>query len=155
MCDELYEKIAERVQQPTYKNKVFFCSDGNDQNINAMLKQFNKDCIKYGQIIKDRVNQKVIGSHPRKVLGNPNPCEIGINKVDGFCSKLRERVACFVRKGKSFAKKRKHIVDIMHIFQAVHNFVEIKEGFTPAMQEGLTSKPLTWSELLHLRLPYV
>ena len=28
-CDELYEKIAQRTQQPTYYNKINFCTDGN------------------------------------------------------------------------------------------------------------------------------
>src|SRR3989338_5131854 len=62
-CDELYEKIAERTQQPTYYTKINFCTDGNEQNENAILKFFNIDSVNYGQIIKDKKQQKVIGMH--------------------------------------------------------------------------------------------
>jgi len=155
VCDELYELIAKRTQQPDCKHKISFCTDGNDQNLNAMLKYFNKDCVHYGQVIKDKEQQIVIGSHVRKVIGNLPYEEIKINNIDGLCSKLRERTACFKRKGRSFAKKRKHISNILHITQAAHNFIEKKYGCTPAMKEGLQSKPFTWSGLIHLRLPYV
>lgn len=154
MCDKLYELIKERVQQPTYKNKISFCTDGNDQNLHSMLRNFNKDSIKYGQIIKDRINQKVVGCHKEQILGCLPYDKIAINKIDGFCSKIRERTACFVRKGKSFAKKRLHIEQILHITQTIHNLIETKQGETPAMIEGLQSKPLTWSQILHARLPY-
>ena len=87
VCDELYEQISKRTQQPTYKNRIGFCTDGNEQNENAILKFFNKDCVGYGQIIKDKEKQMVIGSHKRKVLGNMAYNEISIAHVDGpmFC----------------------------------------------------------------------
>ena len=154
-CDELYERIAERTQQPTYYNRISFCTDGNDQNENAILKVFNKDCVNYGQVIKDKVQQKVIGSHVRKVLGAFRYEDIYINNVDGFCSALRERIKCSVRKAKTFAKKRRTIADLLAIYQAYHNLVNAWEGETPCMLEGLTYKVWSWSELFHLRLPYV
>ena len=96
-CNELYKKISEITQQPTYYKKINFCSDGNEQNENALVKFFNKDCINYGQVIKDKEKQCVIGIHKRKVFGNICYDKIRINNVDGLCSKLRARVGCFVR----------------------------------------------------------
>lgn len=142
--------IALRTQQPSYKTKITFCTDGNDQNENGIQKHFNKDCVNFGQVIKDKEKQKVIDMHKRKVFGNLAYSEIRINKVDGFCSKLRARIGCFVRKTRNFAKRRKQIVNLLHIFQTNHNFVEAKSTVTPAMKEGLQSKPLTWNDIFNM-----
>ena len=154
-CDELYEQIAKRTQQPTYYGKISFCTDGNDQNLNSMLKVFNNDCVNYGQVIKDKIAQKVIGSHVRKVLGNLAYSEIFINNVDGFCSALRERAKCSVRRAKTFAKRRSTISELLAIYQAYHNLIKKSDGKTPCMLEGITSKVWSWSDLFHQRLPYV
>lgn len=154
-CEELYELIAKRTQQPTYYNRICFCTDGNDQNLNAILKFFHEDCVNYGQVIKDKVMQKVIGSHVRKVFGNLAYSEIYINNVDGFCSALRERIKCSVRRAKTFAKKRSTISELLAIFQAYHNLIKSESGTTPCMLEGITDKVWTWSVLFYQRLPYV
>ena len=151
-CDELYELIAKRTQQPTYYNKIKFCTDGNEQNENAIPKFFNKDCVNYGQVIKDKEGQKVIGIHKRKVIGNIPFDEIAINNVDGFCSKLRARAGCFVRKTRNFAKKRKQIKNLLHITQTNHNFIESAKGKTPAMKEGLIHRKLSWNDIFNVRL---
>lgn len=154
-CDELYEQIAKRTRQPTYYGKISFCTDGNDQNLNSMLKVFNEDCVNYGQVIKDKIAQKVIGSHVRKVFGNPAYSEIYINNVDGFCSALRERIKCSVRRAKTFAKKRSTVSDMLAIYQAYHNLIDARSGKTPCMLEGMVSKVWSWSDLFHQRLTYV
>lgn len=151
-CNEIYSKIAEITQQPTYYNKINFCTDGNEQNENALLEFFNKDCINYGQVIKDKEKQIVYGTHKRKVIGNLSFDEISIAHVDGLCSALRERIKCSVRQAKTFAKKRKTIKDLLNIYQAYHNLVDVRYGETPCMREGIVSKRWSWSNLLHKRL---
>lgn len=149
----MYFLVAERTQQPSNKNKITFCSDGNDQNENAIMKFFNKDCIAYGQVIKARdENGKIIGRFTRKVIGNISYDQIAINTIDGFCSYLRARIGCFVRKTRNFAKRRKQISNLLHVTQTNHNFIEAKKGVTPAMLEGLHSKPLTWNHIFNVRL---
>lgn len=120
-----------------------------------MLKVFNNDCVNYGQVIKDKIAQKVIGSHVRKVLGNPAYTGIYINNVDGFCSALRERTKCSVRRAKTFAKRRNTISELLAIYQAYHNLIKETGSNTPCMLEGITSKVWSWSDLFHQRLPYV
>ena len=44
VCDDLYELIALRTQQPSYKTKITFCTDGNDQNENGIQKHFRGIC---------------------------------------------------------------------------------------------------------------
>jgi len=153
-CNELYNKIAQITQQPTYYNKINFCTDGNEQNENAIPKFFNEDCVNYGQVIKDKEKQIVFGIHKRKVIGNLPFDKIAINNVDGFCSKLRARAGCFVRKTRNFAKKRKQISNLLHITQTNHNFVESVSGRTPAMREGLTNKILSWNDIFNVRLSF-
>ena len=148
-CDELYSTIAKRTQQPTYYNKINFCTDGNE---NAIPKFFNKDCVNYGQVIKDKEMQIVFGIHKRKVIGNLSFDEIAINNVDGFCSKLRARVGCFVRKTRNFAKKRRQISNLLHITQTNHNFIEAVRGKTPAMRESLIQRKLSWNDVFDVRL---
>jgi len=153
VCNEMYQLVASRTQQPTSKNKIVFCSDGNDQNNNALAKFFNKDCVAYGQVIKAKDdNGKIIGRFTRKKIGNLSHDQIAINNIDGFCSYLRARIGCFVRKTRNFAKKRKQIISLLHVTQTNHNFVETKQGVTPAMLEGLQRKPLTWNDIFNRKL---
>ena len=81
--------------------------------------------------------------------------EIKINMIDGFCSKLRARIRCFVRKTRNFAKKRKLIKNVLHIIQTNHNFIEAKKGETPAMKERLMTKILTWDDVFNRRLTVI
>jgi len=147
--------IADRTQQPTYYNKIGFCTDGNEQNENAILAFFNKDCVNYGQVIKDKEKQIVFGSHKRKVIGNLSYDKISIAKVDGFCSALRERIKCSVREAKTFAKKRKTIRDLLNIYQAYHNLIDARYGETPCMREGITSFIWSWGKLLNAKIDVV
>jgi len=152
VSNELYQLIANRTEQPTYKRKISFCTDGNDQNEKAIIKFFNKDCAKFGQVIKDKEDQKIVGQHKRKVFGNMSFSEIAINNVDGFCSKLRARIGCFVRKTRNFAKKRRRIENALHIMQTYHNLIEVKGGSTPAIKERLTKKIWIWHDIFNMRL---
>ena len=151
--DELYEQIAERTQQPTSKNKIGFCTDANKQNENGIVKSFHKDSVNYGQVIKDKKNQIIYGTHKRKVLGNMNFNEISIAHVDGLCKALRERGKCFVRKASTFPKKRKLIFIILSIFQAYHNLIDARKGLTPCMKEGISYQIWTWGKLLNAKIP--
>ena len=120
-----------------------------------MLNSFNKDCVNYGQVIKDKEQQIIYGIHKRKVFGNMHYEDIRINNIDGFCSKLRARVGCFVRKTRNFAKKRKQIICLLHIMQTNHNFIEAENGETPAMREGLTHKVWSWNDIFNMRLSVI
>jgi len=150
----LYEIISKRSQQPTYKHKIGFCTDGNDQNENAIPKFFNIDSVNYGQIIKDKEQQKISGMHKRKIFGNMPYTMIKINHIDGFCSYLRARVGCFVRKTRNFAKKRKLIKNVLHVTQTNHNCIEAENNETPAMREKLTDKVWSWNDVFNVRLPF-
>ncbi|MHA1868847.1 MAG: hypothetical protein ACTSXD_12460, partial [Candidatus Heimdallarchaeaceae archaeon] len=154
-CQEFYELIHKRVRQPSYKQKIKIYSDGNGQNIQTMLNFWNQDCIKYGQVIRDKdTNGKLMGKRMRWVFGYGNYNEISIAHIDGYCARLRERTSRFVREAKTYSKKRIVLKELLDIQQANNNLIEIKEkGKTPAMIEGLVSEKWSWGKLLHKRLP--
>ena len=151
-CNEFYSLLSKRVRFPTRKRKITIFSDGNNQNLIAIPNNFPQGNINHAIRKKIRVNQKIVGVVSKVILGNIAKDEISITQIDGFCSKLRERISCFTRKARSFAKKKLCIEQRLEIFSIQHNFIETKKGKTPAMKEGLQSKSLTWESFFQIRL---
>ncbi|MBS3175991.1 hypothetical protein J4457_02025 [Candidatus Woesearchaeota archaeon] len=151
-CDIFYKMLASRLRFPTRKRKLTIFTDGNKQNITAIAKNFHTDSVRYGLRKKIRINQKIVGIVSKTIFGNPGLDKIGITQIDGFCSKLRERISCFTRKARSFAKRKIGLEDRLEIFSVQHNFMEKKHGKTPAMKEKITSKIWNWTTILHTRL---
>ena len=144
--------LSKRVRFPTRKRKITIISDGNKQNFVAIPNNFPQGNINHAIRKKIRINQKIVGIVSKIILGNIPKDEISITQMDGFCSKLRERISCYTRKARSFAKRKLCIEQRLEIFSIQHNFIEMKKGKTPAMLEGLQRKPLTWSTFFHKRL---
>ncbi len=151
-CNEFYSLLSKRVRFPTRKRKITIISDGNKQNLIAIPNNFPQGNINHAIRKKIRINQKIVGVVSRIILGNIPKDEISITQMDGFCSKLRERISCYTRKARSFAKRKLCIEQRLEIFSIQHNFIEMKKGKTPAMLEGLQRKPLTWNTFFHIRL---
>ncbi len=144
--------LSKRVRFPTSKRKITIISDGNKQNLIGIPNHFPQGCINHAIRKKIKINQKIVGIISKIILGNILKDEISITQIDGFCSKLRERISCYTRKARSFAKRKLCIEQRLEIFSIQHNFIEKKKGETPAMKEGLQSKPLTWNIFFHKRL---
>ena len=151
-CNEFYSLLAKRLRFPTRKRKLTLFSDGNKQNLTAVPNHFQKEALNYAVRKKIRLNGKVVGIISKVIFGNLPKDEVSITQIDGFCSKLRERISCFTRKARTFGKKKLCIEQRLEIFSIQHNFIETKKGQTPAMKEGLQSKPLTWNSFFNIRL---
>lgn len=146
--------LASRLRFATRKKRVTILSDGNKQNLTAIPKHFPQCAINYALRKKIRINGEIISIVSRVIFGQWPKNEIGITQLDGFCSKLRERISCFTRKARSFAKRKQCIEERLEIFSIQHNFIEKKKGKTPAMKEGFIDKKLNWNQILHARLSY-
>jgi len=144
--------LAKRLRFPTRKKRVTIFSDGNKQNMIAIPNNFPQSAVNYAIRKKVKIDQKIVGMISKVILGYVDKDKISITNIDGFCSKLRERISCFGRKARSFAKRRLCIEQRLEIFSIQHNFIEKKKGETPAMKEGLINKPLTWNEFFNIRL---
>ncbi len=151
-CDEFYRLLASRMRFPTTKKRITILSDGNKQNLTGITNHFPQCAINYGIRKKIRIGQKIVGIISKIIFGYIPKNQISINNIDGFCSKLRERISCYTRKARSFAKKKRCIEQRLEIFSIQHNLIEKIEGKTPAMKEGLINKPLTWETFFHKRL---
>ena len=151
-CNNFYSLIAKRVKFPTRKKRITLFSDGNKQNITAIPNNFPQGTINYAIKKKVKINQKIVGIIKKVLIGKIPKNQISITQIDGFCSKLRERISCFTRKARSFAKKKTCIEQRLEIFSIQHNFIEKRNGETPAMKEGLTTKPWTWNNFFNIRL---
>jgi hypothetical protein len=154
-CNSFYELLAKRLRFPTRKNRITIFSDGNRQNFTGIANNFPQCSYNHAIRKKIRINQEIVGAVSKVITGNISKADIGITEIDGFCSKLRERISCFTRKARSFAKKRLCIEQRLEIFSVQHNFIEMKKGKTPAMNEGIQSKYLTWERFFQIRLSYL
>ena len=105
-CNEFYERLASRLRFPTRKKRVTILSDGNKQNMTAIPNNFPQCAINYALRKKIKKHWKIVSVVSRVILGKWPKDQIGITQIDGFCSKLRERISCFTRKARSFAKKK-------------------------------------------------
>ena len=151
-CNEFYSLLAKRLRFPTRKRKLTIFTDGNKQNMTAIPNNFPKEAINYAIRKKIRIDGKIVGVVSKIILGNIPKDQISITQIDGMCSKLRERISCFTRKARGFAKKKICIEQRLEIFSIQHNFIEKKKGETPAMKEGIIDHGLNWSKILHNRL---
>ena len=151
-CNEFYSLLSKRVRFPTTKRRITIISDGNKQNLTGIPNHFPQGCINHAIRKKIKIDQKIVGIISKIILGTIPKDEISITQIDGFCSKLRERISCYTRKARSFAKRKLCIEQRLEIFSIQHNFIEAKKGKTPAMKEGLQSRPLTWNTFFHKRL---
>lgn len=151
-CNLFYEVLAGRLRFPAMKRKLTIFSDGNRQNFTGIANNFPQSSYNHAIRKKIRINHEIVGVVSKTISGNVNKAEVGITQVDGFCSKLRERISCFTRKARSFAKRKLCIEQRLEIFSVQHNFIEVKKGKTPAMREGLHSKPLSWETFFQIRL---
>ena len=151
-CNDFYKMLSSRLRFPTQKRKLTIFTDGNKQNVTAIANNFHTDAVRYGVRKKIKIGQKIVGIVSQTVFGNPALDKIGITQIDGFCSKLRERISCFTRKARSFAKRKIGLENRLEIFSVQHNFMEKKKGRTPAIRECITARIWNWSEVLHARL---
>jgi len=154
-CHAFYAVLASRLRFPTRKRKLTIYTDGNKQNVTAIAMHWHTDAVRYGLRKKIKINQKIVGVVNETIFGNPALDKIGITQIDGFCSKLRERISCFTRKARSFAKHKTGLENRLEIFSVQHNFMEKKKRKTPAIREAITSKIWDWSQVLHRRLSYL
>ncbi len=144
---------AQRLQTPTLANKLKIFSDGNDEYTVTLSEIFEQDKIEYGQLIKIREHGRVVDKVRRVVYGEPEVENIETTDVENFNSIIRERLGRFVRKTKCHAKKVARLKNILSLFQFYWNFIKpLHQGKTPAMEEGLIDKSLTWADFLHMQL---
>jgi hypothetical protein len=148
-CLEFWEGVAKRLQIPTARYRLSVCTDSNRQNLTALRTAFPSNSVNYGAVKKIRRGQVVIGQVVRNVFGYNAKDAISIHHVDGYCARLRERISRYVRRSKTFSKKKTPFYRHLCLFQAYNNFIDVyKDDKTPCMLEGITARIWGWSDIL-------
>ena len=145
----MIEQVFERTQLPLPDNKIEIFTDGNNDYKHILPEYYADTCIDYGQLIKIREKGRVVDKEKRIIYGNPDPKDIETTDVENSNGILRGRTGRLVRKTKCFSKTKQRFESALHLFQFYWNFINnFKRRTTPAMLEGLTDHPWTWTDFL-------
>jgi hypothetical protein len=147
-CAQFLFRLFSRLRVPQPPARISITTDGNPQYLAVLTRQCQEPGIDYGRVIKHREGNRLVAVIRERVFGNPTIASISTSRVEGYNNKIRQRVSRFARKTASFSKTIVAHTRLMDLFQFVSNFIEAKEGTTPAMREGSTDHIWTWREFL-------
>lgn len=149
---------------PTKEEKATFESDGNDQYINALLENFDKDTINYGQIIKERAKGRVVGKTRTIIFGEMYVDDIDTVYIERYNLTLRHGISRLVRKSLCFSKCKEMLDNHLDVYQCYNNVIRVNSSLTiekpkgvknihrtPCMAENITDHIWTWKEQLMYR----
>lgn len=156
--------VRKRGKLPTENEKATFFSDGNDQYANAILENFDKEIVNYGQLIKIRDNGRIVAKIRTIIFGEINDF-IDTVYVGRYNLTLRHGISRLVRKSLCFSKCKKMLDNHLDVYQCYNNLIrsnlaltiKTDEGTknierTSCMAEGITDHIWTWKELLMFKV---
>jgi transposase-like protein/IS1 family transposase len=157
----LFQDVASRMN---LENVPLIVTDGFQFYKKVVRRVFGPACL-YGQVIKTRRNDRIIKVERRAVIGTSWRFEETLRDSEDS-SKLNtsfvERLNLTIRQGSAYlcrrtiyhARWKERLEDHLELLRCHYNFVRphraLKFGGemrTPAMQAGLTTRPLTLSEI--------
>lgn len=136
---------------PTFSYPLRIYSDGNNQYTKALKEYFRPDSIIYGQVIKHKLNGRLIWRTKQAVFRNPEYQDIDTNVIENYNGVLRERISRLVRRSKGYSKRRDRFEGQLDIYQAYNNLIKLNNGKTPLILEGKTSKIWCWEDFFNIR----
>ena len=164
-ADKLMKTVKKRCKMPTDDEKATFTSDGNSQYIGAILNNFKRNTINYGQIIKERVKGTVISKIRKVIFGEMDVMDIDTVYIERYNLTMRHSISRLVRKTICFSKCNEMADNHIDLFQCYNNLnrvnsaLEIKTNKgeknikrTPCMAEGITDHIWSWKELLMFKV---
>lgn len=148
-CNYFLNRVFEKLPLPMPDDPIAVATDGNPQYREGLAKLYCEPCITYGQVIKQRKENRLDAVIREAIWGEPAEKTISTSVIEGYNNKIRQRISRFGRKTASFTKKIAAYVGALNIFQFVNNFIDAKKGKAPAMREGITDHIWTWKEFLN------
>jgi len=150
---DLSERLSDRVQIST---------DGNFRYTDAIDEVFGVN-VDYGMVVKtygaDPAGEKgkyspaiCTSSTKSSVLGNPDYDHISTSHVERQNLTMRMHMRRFTRLTNGFSKKIDNHLCAIALHFVYYNFVKVHKTLrvTPAMEAGLTKKPMTIEEIVGL-----
>lgn len=145
-------------------NKVQLTTDGHRVYLDAVDKAFGNE-VDFAQLVKiygtgNAENQtdkkyspaKFIGAKKTVVTGNPREKFISTSYVERQNLTMRMHMRRFTRLTNAFSKKIENHCHSLSLYFVYYNFCKIHKSLsvTPAMQAGLTKKPMTLLDIAML-----
>jgi IS1 family transposase len=152
---DVRDRIANRVQLTT---------DGHRPYLKAVTEAFDYD-VDYAMLIKmyggnDGNTQterkyspaECTGAKKTRVMGDPNPKFVSTSYVERCNLTMRMHMRRFTRLTNAFSKKIENHCYAIALHFVYYNFAKIHTSLsvTPAMQAGLTKKPMTIEDIANL-----
>ena len=135
----------------------------------VIRRMFGPTCI-YGQVIKARRKNRVVAIDRKLLIGSPKQLEEALYKSedsDSLNTSFVERHNLTIRQGSSYLHRRSaaharwphRLQEHLELLRCHYNFIRPHMALqfgtirrTPAMQAGLTSKPLTFRQIFTSRV---
>ena len=145
-------------------NKVQLTTDGHHAYLEAVDDAFNLN-IDFAQLVKiyggatgeSTTERKYscaecTGIKKRIISGEPNPKFISTSYVERQNLTMRMHMRRFTRLTNAFSKKLENHCHAIALYFVYYNFCKIHKSLsvTPAMQAGLTKKPMTLEDIAML-----
>jgi len=159
------ETVRKRGEKPTEAEKATFISDGNDQYITAILANFETETINYGQLIKERESDRVVGKTRMVIFGDVDEAGIDTVYVERYNLTVRHGISRLVRRSLCFSKCKEMLDNHLDVYQCYNNLIRVNSALTiktekgekniertPCMAEGITDHIWTWKEFLTFKI---
>ena len=150
--DDLRSRLANRVQLTT---------DGHKAYLEAVEDAFGGD-VDYAQLVKlygeapDEAKRyspaSCIGTHKRRVEGNPDPKAVSTSYVERQNLSMRMGMRRFTRLTNAFSKKFENHMHMVALYTVWYNFIRIHGSLrvTPAMEAGLSDTVWDMEDLVRI-----
>lgn len=157
-CEFMYD-VADRLA-----NRVQLTTDGHKAYLMAVDKAFDND-IDYSMLVKmyggsEGTNEQerkyspavCTGCKKTKISGDPNPKFVSTSYVERCNLTMRMHMRRFTRLTNAFSKKIENHMHAISLHFVYYNFCKIHTSLsiTPAMQAGLTKKPMSIEDIANL-----
>ena len=139
-------------------------TDGFEHDVGVIMRLVGPACV-YGQVMKTRRNNRVIRVERRLKIGTTSRLHDALLESEDsetLNTSFIERLNLTIRQGSAYLRRRSTsharcadpLCDHVELLRCYYNFVRPhralrfgRETRTPAMQAGLVSQPLTWSDI--------
>jgi len=147
-CMHFLDLVFESLPLPMPDAPIVVATDGNPQYREGLAKLYCEPCITYGQVIKQRKENRLVAVIREAIWGEPADEAISTSVVEEYNTKIRQRISRLERNAQAFSRKIPAYVGALNMFQFMNNFSDAKKGTTPAMREGITDHVWAWGEFL-------
>ena len=146
-------------------------TDGFEYYVGVIVRLFGSACV-YGQVLKTRRNDRVVRVEKRVKIGSASRLKDALLASEDSAplnTSFVERLNLTIRQGSSYLRRRSpchargadQLRGHVELLRCYYNFIRPhralkfgRETRTPAMQAGLVSVPMNWSDIFTAPAPH-